>query len=314
MLGITSSFMAQGITLTNRQLYYQLVGRDLIPNAIEVYKRICTFLTDARYGGHLDWESIEDRGRVPKKHAEWKNVKDLVESAVYIYRLPRWAGQSYYVELYCEKEAMGSVLEPIADKYHIYFGTNKGYSSASTMYDLAKRIERQLLSGKKTVVLYLGDHDPSGLDMIRDIRERISEFISNPQGDLENQFFEQQVEADGGSCAGMSEDEWREVFINELSDRFDVVPLALNMQQINQYKLPPNPAKITDPRAASYIQQHGNISWELDALRPQVLRDLAEAGILTYLDIKLYQSVVSKEKTDIKKLVDFGCKLAKGEA
>jgi hypothetical protein len=86
------------------------------------------------------------------------------------------------------------------------------------------------------------------------------------------------------------------------------------MQQINQYKLPPNPAKITDPRAASYIQQHGNISWELDALRPQVLRDLAEAGILAYLDIKLYQSVVSKEKTDIKKLVDFGSKLAKGEA
>ena len=141
ILGIVDAFQSKGFKLTNRQLYYQLVSRDLIPNADKVYNRICTFLTDARYGGYIDWDAIEDRSRVPKKHSEWDSVQDLIRSACAQYRLPRWSDQDYYVELYCEKQAMESVLRPIADKYHIYFGYNKGYSSASTMYDLAKRIE-----------------------------------------------------------------------------------------------------------------------------------------------------------------------------
>ncbi len=231
ILAILESYNAQNITLTNRQLYYQLVAGAIIPNAVEVYKRICTFLTDARYGGFIDWEAIEDRGRIPEKPSEWENVKSLIESAVYSYRLPRWQNQDAYVELYCEKQAMESVLKPITQKYHIYFGYNKGYSSASTMYELAQRIKEQIENGKDCVILYLGDHDPSGLDMIRDIQERIEEFLT--KGD------------------------------DPVEPNFKVLPLALNQQQIKQYNPPPNPAKITDPRAKGYIVQYGNVSWEL---------------------------------------------------
>ena len=144
IITIVEDYMAQGISLTNRQLYYQLVAKNIIPNALEIYKRFCKFLTDARYNGLVDWDAIEDRGRVPKKHSEWRNIKSLISSAVYGYRLPRWKDQEYYVELYCEKQAMESVLKPITDKYHIYFGFNKGYSSASTMYDLAQRIKEKI--------------------------------------------------------------------------------------------------------------------------------------------------------------------------
>jgi len=290
---VIQEYQQQGIKLTNRQLYYQLVAKDLIPNAQEVYKRLCAFFTDARYGGEIDWDAIEDRGRTQERHAEWNNVKDLVDSAVASYRLPRWKDQDYYVELYCEKQAMESVLKPIADKYHLYFGCNKGYSSASAMYELGKRLlentgaEGDTDSGryertkepKEAIILYLGDHDSSGLDMIRDITERIDEFFHMGETDYDREF--------------------------------TVVPVALTTEQVRQYNPPPNPAKMTDPRAKSYVNKYGNNSWELDALNPKILMHLTEEAIQNYLDVKKYNAVIEEEKEDTKALQEFADKLIK---
>ena len=282
---VVEEFIGYDIKLTNRQLYYQLVGKDLIPNATEVYKRICTFLTDSRYGGLIDWEAIEDKGRVPEMHAEWDNVSKLIDSAVYSYRLPRWSDQEYYVELYCEKQAGETVLKPVAEDFHIYFGYNKGYSSASTMYDLSKRIAEQINDGKKVRILYFGDHDSSGLDMLRDIHARICEFLT--AGD------------DVIDIVGYDEE-----------PMFKVIPVALNMSQIKQYKCPPNPAKMTDPRAKWYVSKYGKTSWELDSLNPLVVRDLAEKAIKQFLDQIKFNAWIKKEEQEKKALIDFGKKLS----
>lgn len=278
---ITLEYMQSSLTLTNRQLYYQLVAGAIIPNADKVYKRVCKFLTDLRYGGHLDWQAIEDRGRIPIRASQWNNVNSLISSAVYSYRRPRWKDQDYYVEVYCEKQAMESVLKPVTEKYHTYFGYNKGYSSASTVYELAQRVKAQILNGKKVVILYLGDHDPSGLDMIRDIRERIHEFLTQGETYIEPQF--------------------------------EVKQIALNLEQIKKYNPPPNPAKITDPRAKWYIAKYGQSSWELDALKPQVLVELTERAVLEYLDLDKYNAVIKLEQAEIKKLEDFGRKVTKDD-
>lgn len=275
---IVTTYMTKNIMLTNRQLYYQLVAEGRIPNALEIYKRICKFITDARYAGLIDWEAIEDRGRVATMPSEWGNVNELIRSAVHSYRLPRWKDQHYYVELYCEKEAMASVLKPIADKYHIYFGSNKGYSSASAVYNVAQRVKEQLEEDKKVIILYLGDHDPSGLDMIRDIRDRIEEFVSEGSEYIE--------------------------------PNFEVIQIALTMEQIKKYNPPPNPAKITDPRAKGYIIKYGKVSWELDSLKPEILIDMAEQKITEYLDMDKYNNIMRQETKEIRKLVDFGQKLA----
>lgn len=282
---IVKDYEDQCITLTSRQLYYQLVSRDIIPNADMVYKRICSFLTDARYAGVIDWESIEDRGRVPTKPSEWDNISDLINSAVHSYRLPRWSDQDTYVELYCEKQAMESVLKPVAQKYHIYFGVNKGYSSASTMYDLAMRVKNQMQARKKATVLYLGDHDPSGLDMVRDMRDRINEFLSGGNDPME--------------------------YEHDSEDMFEILPLALNMGQIKKYNPPPNPAKITDPRAKQYLAEYGNKSWELDALEPKVLMQIAENGILSNMDVYKYSRWIERENSEKQRLIDFGKKITK---
>ncbi|MCK4544723.1 hypothetical protein KAU43_04230 [candidate division WOR-3 bacterium] len=284
------AYIKKDIKLSNRQLYYRLVGNNLIPNYIEIYKRVCKFLTDLKYGGYIDWDAIEDRGRVPKREPQWDTIQDLIDSAVDSYRLPRWSDQEFYVELYCEKEAMESVLRPIAEKYHVYFGYNKGYTSSSTMYDTAKRVNKQLDNEKTVVLLYLGDHDPSGIDMVRDVEDRIKEFLIAWRYGLDD---------DDPDYPRWQTQEW-------IDDHFSVEHIALTTEQVKKYNPPPNSAKVTDPRAKEYIAKHGNVSWELDSLEPEVLMQLTEDAILQYLDVDDYNAWLDKEEDDSKALVEFG--------
>ena len=299
---VLKEFRIENIKLTQRQLYYQLVGKDLIPNDVNVYKRLCRFVTDCRYAGLIDWNAIEDRGRIPKRASQWDSVKDIVDSAVYSYRLPRWNDQEYYLEMYCEKDAMTSVLNPIAKKYHIYFGANKGYSSASAMYELAKRLYDKMCEGKNVRLLYFGDHDASGIDMIRDIKKRLCEFFIG--WDDRCDYKEILVMIKDGDYGDESD-----YLLVECELDFDTIAVALTQDQIEEFNLPPNPAKQTDPRAKDYISKFGNVSWELDALKPQDLKAIATNSILNFIDLKKYNDYIEKENEQKKKLIAFAEKL-----
>jgi len=270
-ISIVNEYEEQGIKITLRQLYYQLVARDIIPNVDKEYHKICVLITDARYCGLIDWNAIEDRIRIPYKHAEFENVLDLINAAKHSYRLDRWADQDYYVELFTEKDAISSVLKPIADKWHIYLNVNRGYSSATAIYDASKRFLNASNEGKECILSYLGDHDPFGLDMIRDIQTRLDEFC--------------------------------------FPDLVKVIHVALTMDQVRKYNPPPNPAKLTDSRAKDYIAQFGRISWEVDALPPDVTIDLVNSKIKEYVDEEKMNMVIKQEIEDMKKLEDFAKEL-----
>src|SRR5688500_14147076 len=178
---IIEEYAAAGLRLTARQLYYQFVARDLVKNTARSYKNLTSLLSDARYAGLVDWNAIEDRGRVAWTPSQWNDVASLVDSACHSFRLPRWAGQENYVELWVEKQALAGVLETMADEFTVTLMVNKGYSSSSAMYEAAQRfmnngrrggILRTAQEGKTNRLLYLGDHDPSGEDMVRDIADR----------------------------------------------------------------------------------------------------------------------------------------------
>ncbi len=172
---IVADYQEQGLRLSLRQLYYQLVSRNIIPNVERSYKNLSGLVSDARLAGLMDWDAIEDRVRVPRSQSEWDNIPDLVESALESYRLRRWNDQKNYVELWVEKDALAGVLAPIAEEYHITLMVNRGYSSQSAMYESGGRFRRNRATtrarGQKRscYLLYLGDHDPSGEDMVRDI-------------------------------------------------------------------------------------------------------------------------------------------------
>lgn len=260
---IIEEYQAQGLTLTLRQLYYQLVSRDVIPNVERSYKNLSALVTDARMAGVMDWDAIEDRVRQPQIPLEFQNMKHRIDSALRNYRLPRWDGQEHYVELWVEKDALAGVLQPIALEYHITLMVNRGYSSASAMYESAQRFiegaDRPSSGGPLTcVLLYLGDHDPSGEDMVRDVGERLGTFEAE----------------------------------------VDVRKIALTMQQVKRYKPPPNPAKLSDPRAAAYVAEHGGSSWEVDALPPNVLARLIRAELDTLVDRRRMDAVVEREEQD----------------
>lgn len=259
---IINEYAAQGLRLTLRQLYYQLVSRDLIPNTERSYKNVGNVLSKARIAGLVDWDAIEDRGRQPRSANEYADIQELVDAAVRSYRLPRWEGQDRYVELWVEKEALAGVLLPLAYEFHVTLMVNKGYSSQSAMYEASRRI---LTENKDTTIFYLGDHDPSGEDMVRDVRDRLMLF-TNAQLPLE------------------------------------VKKLALTTAQVRQYRPPPNPAKIKDSRAAAYIAKHGRFSWEVDALNPSQLQRLIRNAIEEVVDREMMDEIIEREDSDKKKL------------
>lgn len=254
---IITDYQKQGLTLTLRQLYYQLVVINAIPNKERSYKNLSGLVTDARLAGLMDWDAIEDRVRQPRIPNDFRDLDNLVDAALGSYKLPRWEGQENYVELWVEKDALAGVLAPIAREYHVTLMVNRGYSSASAMYESAKRfIENS--EGKELHLIYLGDHDPSGEDMVRDVQERL-------------ELFEAQL---------------------------TVNKIAITMPQVKRYKPPPNPAKITDPRAEAYIAEHGNSSWEVDALPPQVLTRVIRQELDALVDMEMMDEVKAQEERD----------------
>lgn len=174
---IIEEYQADNHIMTLRQLYYQLVSRDIIPNKQAEYSKISTLLKEGRLSGVVDWGAIEDRLRTPRIPYCNDSPEEAVEDTIRQYRLDRQEGQDTYLEVWVEKDALSGVLRRITDRYHVRLLVNRGYGSVTAMHDAYERISRQIDMGKDCKILYLGDHDPSGIDMIRDIRERISEML-----------------------------------------------------------------------------------------------------------------------------------------
>jgi hypothetical protein len=263
--GIIEEYLAEGYRLTLRQLYYQLVSRDIIPNNAKEYGKISTLLKEGRMAGRVDWEAIEDRVRTPHIPYYVSGINDAIKDTIDQYRLDRMKDQDIYIEVWTEKDALSGILTRVTDEYHIRLVVNRGYSSCSAMYEAYERFNNAKSYNKNGYILYLGDHDPSGLDMLRDIRERLEEFRLG-------------------------------------EDDVEIQPIALTQKQIDKYNPPPNPAKEADPRAMWYIRNYGNTSWEVDALNPRVLTRLITAAIEKLIDRDKFNALIEQEEKD-KKLI-----------
>ncbi|MCI0390323.1 MAG: hypothetical protein MOB07_16355 [Acidobacteria bacterium] len=176
---IIGEYTLQGFVLTLRQLYYQMVARDILPNKTQSYKRLGSILNDARYAGLVDWSALEDRTRNLTGLSHWDDPSDIIESAASSFALDKWEGQSYRPEIWVEKEALAGVVQRAANNNDLSYLSCRGYMSASEMYEAAQRIRgRRRDHGQQTVIVYLGDHDPSGLDMSEgDIPKRFEIFL-----------------------------------------------------------------------------------------------------------------------------------------
>lgn len=255
---IIEEYSVQGFTLTVRQLYYQFVARDYLPNNEHSYKRLGNIISDARRAGLIDWHAIEDRTRYLRINSHWDQPEHIVESAYNSFRLDKWKEQPTRPEVWIEKDALVGVIEGVCTELDVPYFSCRGYVSDSEMWRAGQRAVRNARQFQKTVILHLGDHDPSGIDMTRDIYDRIKMFTEG--------------RAD-----------------------FEVARLALNMPQIREHNPPPNPAKTTDSRYASYISSFGNHSWELDALDPPTLAGIVRDAIDSLRDETIWRRASTME-------------------
>lgn len=334
IVAIVNRYRQQGLTLTLRQLHYQLVTRNQIVNHDSAYKKLGNILDDCRYAGVIDWNAIEDRGRVPYIPYSADDIADGFNDLKYSYRLDRQQGQKNYIELWSEKDALSGILRRVTEEFHIQLVINKGYTSSSAVHVSYKRLADKILEGKKVTILYFGDHDPSGLDMVRDITDRLSMFLCRGERlRFNSDFMYDKVEAwmrdedidqywllheeyisqeffQEHQEGIEDEQDWQaaciKAYLHE-NDLFEVEAIGLSKAQIKQFSLPPNPTKLTDSRAKEYIKRHGKICWEVDALQPETLISIVRENIMERIDTEVYEARLQQEtddKAELDKLIE----------
>lgn len=269
---IIEEYEAQDYKLNLRQLYYQFVARDLIPNTVRSYKRLGSIVNDARLAGLIDWEAIEDLTRKLNETPAWSSPAGIIKAAVKAFQIDMWEDQEFRIEVWVEKDALIGIVGRICKALRVDYFSCRGYTSQSAQWRAAQRLEGYIEDGKTPVILHLGDHDPSGIDMTRDIIDRFKIFNGRVHE---------------GSYGGLSVG--RVVHVDRL---------ALNMDQVEKHNPPSNPAKTTDSRYASYIKLYGDESWELDAMEPQVISDVIEKAVDKYRDKDQWNKDLSYERAD----------------
>lgn len=260
---IVAEYQEMGFAMTLRQVYYQMVARGLLDNKKTEYDNLGSLISAARLAGLVDWSAIEDRTRRVNYHSSWDEPSDILQGAAEGYRENPWKDQDAYIEVWIEKEALVGVIAPVCNRWRVPYFSCRGYVSQSAQYVAGKRVAYQKSIGKRPVILHLGDHDPSGIDMTRDNDDRLSMFAR----------------------------------MGAELDR-----LALNMDQIEEHDPPPNPVKELDSRSGGYRDKFGDESWELDALAPPVIDLLIETAISDRVDGTVWAQSLEAEEASRAKL------------
>jgi hypothetical protein len=265
---IIDEYVEAGYKLTLRQLYYQLVARDIIENKQTEYKRIGNIVDIGRKGGLIDWDAIEDRTRNIRRINTWDEPEDAVQALAKQFKRDPWEEQTQKrrIEVWIEKDALVGVIEPVCNRFRIPYFSCRGYGSSSELYDAGKRLASYQNEGYECLVLHLGDHDPSGVQMTEDNERRINLY-------------------------GRSEIEFRRI--------------ALTMAQVEEYNPPANFAKQTDSRTEWYVKTFGTEdAWELDALTPPVIEALIEEHVDPLINHEEWSETMKREAEDLAVFAD----------
>lgn len=193
-------------------------------------------------------------------------ARDLLDAASAQYKEDIWRTQPFRVEVWVEKDALVGIIEPACNELRLPFFACSGYTSQSAQYEAGMRFRGYMLRGQRVIVLHLGDHDPSGIDMTRDNDERAR------------------------------------MFSRALGRQFKMLRLALNYDQVEEYDPPPNPAKISDSRFTGYEAEHGPDSWELDALDPRIIDRLIRDTVAKIVDQNAFDAALAEETANRKRL------------
>lgn len=280
---IINEYAEQGYDLTLRSIYYKFVARNLFPdewtwtlagkkwvkdpsgtkNAEPNYERLGDLVSEARLAGMIDWAMVHDRTRGLAGDPTWVKPSELIAQAMLQYQIDKWKNQKHYAEIWIEKDALVGMISGVCSGLGVKYLSCRGYTSQSEMWRASQRLLRHKADGKEIHIIHLGDHDPSGIDMSRDIKERLQLFTSGA---------------------------------------VHVQRVALNMAQIRRMNPPPSPAKVADSRYRAYMEEFGDNSWELDAMEPAAMADVITRAVDQYRDMDLWKEAMQTEERGKKTL------------
>lgn len=251
--------------LTLRQIYYQLVGKGDIENNVSQYTMLSGLLKKARIDGHISWDDIEDRVRAYHDLTGWQNNKVFLNASTQQflnnYKRDLLQSQNVYLEIWIEKDALSSIFTRTASPYTVPVVVCRGFSSVSFLNEYKTRL--QYYKDKKPVMLYFGDFDPSGVEMLTAMKTTLSDELN---------------------VTGI-------VFKR----------IGLLKEDVYKYNLPhsPDALKKTDTRAKKHIEEFGEIAVEIDALPPQVLQQKIIDSIENVIDLELFRQEQEKQEQEI---------------
>jgi len=265
------------VRLTVRQIYYRLISPpfQLFANKMSNYKGFDKILTRAREKGDVDWRRIEDRSRTTiGGDSGFENPESFMETTLRVmkdlwegYSRPAWRDQSQYVEVWVEKDALATLVSNIANGYNVLTYPSRGYSSFTRVKEAIEDRFNEVSEERGIIIIHLTDHDPSGLDMTKDLEKRFSKYMED-------------------------------------AERVTMHRVALTLDQIKKFNLASNPTKIADPRSADYLLAIGDQCWELDALPPDELEQIIKRAINRFIDTDAWdenQDLIAKEKEELRK-------------
>lgn len=225
--------------LTVRNLYYRMVSAGLIDKTQAEYKNVTVRLCgEMREAGEIPWDRIVDETRLMRKPDSYDNLHDALQSMQNFYRRDFWNEQDVYVEVWCESDSVAGMIIDETSRFDVPLMSARGFASKSFLWSTAQKIQSV---GKPAHLVYVGDYDPSGLHIDRNIEEGIRRYAPDAEIHFER--------------------------------------IAITPEQIQEFDLPSRPPKKGDSRAKGFNGECVETEALEPAILRQIVRDAIEVHI-----------------------------------
>jgi hypothetical protein len=264
--------------MTARGVYYRLISSDLINQShwywkgeqVDIYKALVRTLKWMRIDDRLPWNAITDEHRVTTPKVGFTDAREFIDYELggFLEGYTRCMAQKQenYIEVGIEKATLLHYVKPVTDTFCRRVVVCRGYNSVTFQTRFYDRATEAINAAQQPIVLYFGDWDPSGVNMIYAAMQTLTEEL-----DLYGvKYFR----------AGIN------------PEHFQMIPAN------------PVPIKSNDSRSRRFIEQYGTTAYELDALLPEQLQKIVRDSIVAFTDTSEYDLNAEKETVDIEILDD----------
>jgi hypothetical protein len=266
---------------TVRQVFYRLTTEGVVGKTEAEYKgTVCRLLTEMRRSGEVPYEWLADSTRWMRKPTTYSSMEEALRITAEAYRRALWSDSPDRVEIWSEKEALAGILIDVTDPWDVPLMVTRGYPSVSYLHSAAKAIVSRADQDQRTYIYYLGDRDPSGVDIDRAIVHGIGESILSLVG----------LDQQGDSALAFT-----------ALATFERI--AATEEQVEDLALPTRPTKKSDSRSKNFTGR----SVEVDAIPAQTLREIALEAIERHVDhhqLGVLQTVEAEERRDLIKIAE----------